>query len=139
MSEVSLGNLPEKASKDLQGLCLNASRTYSWQRQEMCHDPAQGWPQNLCLSHSFLCRGVAVDSQSRLATFELTSEATIRFIADLADFFLVRLPMRVAVCRLRGGEVGAVPGWQKGFLALVWLDARSPSRSCAVQGEERAK
>lgn len=41
-----------------------------------------------------------MDSQSRLATFELTSEATIRFIADLADFFLVRLPMRVAVCRL---------------------------------------
>ncbi|OXB67886.1 hypothetical protein ASZ78_005568 [Callipepla squamata] len=38
--------------------------------------------------YSFLCRGVAVDSQSRLATFELTSEATIRFIADLADFFL---------------------------------------------------
>uniref|UniRef100_A0A8B9U3Z8 Laminin subunit alpha 5 n=1 Tax=Anas zonorhyncha TaxID=75864 RepID=A0A8B9U3Z8_9AVES len=38
--------------------------------------------------YSFLCRGIAVDSQSRLATFELTSEATIRFIADLADFFL---------------------------------------------------
>lgn len=67
-----------------------------------------------------------MDSQSRLATFELTSEATIRFIADLADFFLVRLPMRVAVHRLQG-EVGAVPGWQKGFLALVGLDARSPS------------
>lgn len=31
MSEVSLGNLPEKASKDLQGFCLNASGTYSWQ------------------------------------------------------------------------------------------------------------
>uniref|UniRef100_A0A8C3LL69 Laminin subunit alpha-5 n=1 Tax=Chrysolophus pictus TaxID=9089 RepID=A0A8C3LL69_CHRPC len=45
-------------------------------------------------AYSFLCRGVAVDSQSRLATFELTSEATIRFIADLADFFLVRLPVR---------------------------------------------
>uniref|UniRef100_A0A8C3LQM7 Laminin subunit alpha 5 n=1 Tax=Chrysolophus pictus TaxID=9089 RepID=A0A8C3LQM7_CHRPC len=105
-------------------------------RQEMCHDPAQGWAQNLFLSHSFLCRGVAVDSQSRLATFELTSEATIRFIADLADFFLVRLPVRVAVHRLQEGEVGAVPDWQKGFLALVGLDARSPSMSCAVQGGE---
>ncbi|NWI21159.1 LAMA5 protein, partial [Crypturellus soui] len=37
---------------------------------------------------SFLCRGVAVDSQSRLATFELTSEATVRFMADQADFLL---------------------------------------------------
>lgn len=32
-----------------------------------------------------------------MATFELTSEATIRFIADLADFFLVRLPARAAL------------------------------------------
>ncbi|XP_054701379.1 laminin subunit alpha-5 [Grus americana] len=38
--------------------------------------------------YSFLCRGIAVDSQSRMATFELTSEATIRFTSDLADFFL---------------------------------------------------
>ncbi|XP_010217993.1 PREDICTED: laminin subunit alpha-5 [Tinamus guttatus] len=38
--------------------------------------------------YSFLCRGMAVDSQSRLATFELTSEATVRFMADQADFFL---------------------------------------------------
>lgn len=99
MSEVSLGNLPEKASKDLQGLCLNASRTYSWRDKKYVTTPLKAGLK-ICLSHSFLCRGVAVDSQSRLATFELTSEATIRFIADLADFFLVRLPMRVAVCRL---------------------------------------
>ncbi|XP_010149624.1 PREDICTED: laminin subunit alpha-5, partial [Eurypyga helias] len=39
-------------------------------------------------AYSFLCRGIAVDSQSRMATFELTSEATIRFTSDLADFFL---------------------------------------------------
>uniref|UniRef100_A0A8C0F1H4 Laminin subunit alpha-5 n=1 Tax=Bubo bubo TaxID=30461 RepID=A0A8C0F1H4_BUBBB len=38
--------------------------------------------------YSFLCRGIAVDSQSRMATFELNSEATIRFTSDLADFFL---------------------------------------------------
>ncbi|KAI1233486.1 hypothetical protein IHE44_0004667 [Lamprotornis superbus] len=38
--------------------------------------------------YSFLCRGIAVDSQSRMATFELTSEATVRFTSDLADFFL---------------------------------------------------
>uniref|UniRef100_A0A8C4TQL5 Laminin subunit alpha 5 n=1 Tax=Falco tinnunculus TaxID=100819 RepID=A0A8C4TQL5_FALTI len=38
--------------------------------------------------YSFLCRGIAVDSQSRMAIFELTSEATIRFTSDLADFFL---------------------------------------------------
>lgn len=56
----------------------------------MGQDPAQGWVQNLCFSCSFLCRGIAVDSQSRMATFELTSEATVRFTSDLADFFLVR-------------------------------------------------
>uniref|UniRef100_A0A8C9UHG8 Laminin subunit alpha-5 n=1 Tax=Serinus canaria TaxID=9135 RepID=A0A8C9UHG8_SERCA len=39
-------------------------------------------------AYSFLCRGIAVDSQSRMATFELTSEATVRFTSDLADFFL---------------------------------------------------
>ncbi|KAM9371956.1 LOW QUALITY PROTEIN: laminin subunit alpha-5 [Phaethornis superciliosus] len=38
--------------------------------------------------YSFLCRGIAIDSQSRMATFELTSEATIQFTSDLADFFL---------------------------------------------------
>uniref|UniRef100_A0A8D2NNY2 Laminin subunit alpha 5 n=1 Tax=Zosterops lateralis melanops TaxID=1220523 RepID=A0A8D2NNY2_ZOSLA len=38
--------------------------------------------------YSFFCRGIAVDSQSRMATFELTSEATVRFTASLADFFL---------------------------------------------------
>ncbi|PKU36259.1 laminin subunit alpha-5 [Limosa lapponica baueri] len=38
--------------------------------------------------YSFLCRGIAVDSQSRMATFELTSEATVQFTSDLADFFL---------------------------------------------------
>uniref|UniRef100_A0A8C3NPG6 Laminin subunit alpha 5 n=1 Tax=Cyanoderma ruficeps TaxID=181631 RepID=A0A8C3NPG6_9PASS len=38
--------------------------------------------------YSFLCRGIAVDSQSRMATFELTSEATVRFTSGLADFFL---------------------------------------------------
>ncbi|RMB95824.1 hypothetical protein DUI87_27938 [Hirundo rustica rustica] len=38
--------------------------------------------------YSFLCRGIAVDSQSQMATFELTSEATVRFTSDLADFFL---------------------------------------------------
>lgn len=43
----------------------------------------------ICVSLSFLCRGIAVDSQSRIATFELTSEATVRFTSDLADFFLV--------------------------------------------------
>lgn len=63
----------------------------------MGHDPAQGWLQNLCFSYSFLCRGIAVDSQSRMATFELTSEATIQFTSDLADFFLVRLPARAAL------------------------------------------
>lgn len=63
----------------------------------MGHDPAQGWLQDLCFSYSFLCRGIAVDSQSRMATFELTSEATIRFTSDLADFFLVRLPAKAAL------------------------------------------
>lgn len=32
-----------------------------------------------------------------MATFELTSEATIQFTSDLADFFLVRLPARAAL------------------------------------------
>lgn len=63
----------------------------------MGHDPARGWLQNLCFSYSFLCRGIAVDSQSRMATFELTSEATIRFTSDLADFFLVRLLARASL------------------------------------------
>lgn len=49
---------------------------------------------SLYFSSSFLCRGIAVDSQSRMAAFELTSEATIQFTSDLADFFLVRLPAR---------------------------------------------
>ncbi|XP_030319126.1 laminin subunit alpha-5 isoform X3 [Calypte anna] len=38
--------------------------------------------------YSFLCRGIAIDSQSRMVTFEVTSEATIQFTSDLADFFL---------------------------------------------------
>lgn len=63
----------------------------------MGHDPVQGWLQNVCFSSSFLCRGIAVDSQSRMATFELTSEATVRFTSGLADFFLVRLPLRAAL------------------------------------------
>lgn len=63
----------------------------------MGHDPVQGCLQNVCFSYSFLCRGIAVDSQSRMATFELTSEATVRFTSDLADFFLVRLPLRAAL------------------------------------------
>lgn len=52
---------------------------------------------SLYFSYSFLCRGIAVDSQSRMAAFELTSEATIQFTSDLADFFLVRLPVRAAL------------------------------------------
>lgn len=63
----------------------------------MGHDPVQGWLQNVCFSYSFLCRGIAVDSQSQMATFELTSEATVRFTASLADFFLVRLPLRATL------------------------------------------
>uniref|UniRef100_A0A8C3D6A6 Laminin subunit alpha 5 n=1 Tax=Corvus moneduloides TaxID=1196302 RepID=A0A8C3D6A6_CORMO len=58
----------------------------------------------MCVSYSFLCRGIAVDSQSRMATFELTSEATVRFTSDLADFFLVRLPLRAALSTVQASD-----------------------------------
>lgn len=61
-----------------------------------------------------------------MATFELTSEATIRFASDLADFFLVRLPARaapVAGCKEERQERFLACG--KGVLVLFGLDARS--------------
>ncbi|XP_069099253.1 laminin subunit alpha-5 isoform X1 [Pleurodeles waltl] len=39
-------------------------------------------------SYSFLCRGVALDSQSQMAVLELTTEASVRFSADHAQFLL---------------------------------------------------
>uniref|UniRef100_A0A8C4W263 Laminin subunit alpha-5 n=1 Tax=Gopherus evgoodei TaxID=1825980 RepID=A0A8C4W263_9SAUR len=41
--------------------------------------------------YSFLCRGIVLDSQNRLAAFELTTEGTIRFAADQAHFFLYKV------------------------------------------------
>uniref|UniRef100_A0A8C8RBX0 Laminin subunit alpha-5 n=1 Tax=Pelusios castaneus TaxID=367368 RepID=A0A8C8RBX0_9SAUR len=41
--------------------------------------------------YSFLCRGMVLDSQNRLAAFELTTEATVRFTADRAHFFLYKV------------------------------------------------
>jgi len=55
MSEVSLGNLPEKASKDLQGLCLNASRTYSWRDKKYVTTLLKaGLKIYVCLTVSFV-------------------------------------------------------------------------------------
>nr|XP_033819501.1 laminin subunit alpha-5 isoform X1 [Geotrypetes seraphini] len=42
-------------------------------------------------SYSFLCRGVALDSQNGLRAFELTAEANIRVTADRAQFFLYKV------------------------------------------------
>ncbi|XP_072852864.2 laminin subunit alpha-5 isoform X1 [Pogona vitticeps] len=41
--------------------------------------------------YSFLCRGIALDSVNRLAAFELGTDATIRFTADRAHFFLYKV------------------------------------------------
>uniref|UniRef100_A0A8C3IUZ4 Laminin subunit alpha-5 n=1 Tax=Chrysemys picta bellii TaxID=8478 RepID=A0A8C3IUZ4_CHRPI len=41
--------------------------------------------------YSFLCRGMVLDSQNRLAAFELTTEGTLRFTADQAHFFLYKV------------------------------------------------
>lgn len=41
--------------------------------------------------YSFLCRGIVLDSQNRLAAFELAREATIQFTADRAHFFLYKV------------------------------------------------
>ncbi|ETE62973.1 Laminin subunit alpha-5, partial [Ophiophagus hannah] len=43
------------------------------------------------LSRSFLCRGIVVDSQNRLAAFELDTEARVQFTADQARFFLYKV------------------------------------------------
>uniref|UniRef100_A0A8D0HF41 Laminin subunit alpha 5 n=1 Tax=Sphenodon punctatus TaxID=8508 RepID=A0A8D0HF41_SPHPU len=41
-------------------------------------------------NYSFLCRGMVLDSQNRMAAFELTTEAMVRFTADRARFFLYK-------------------------------------------------
>ncbi|XP_054836339.1 laminin subunit alpha-5 [Eublepharis macularius] len=41
--------------------------------------------------YSFLCRGIVLDLQNRLAAFELATEATVRLIADRAHFFLYKI------------------------------------------------
>uniref|UniRef100_A0A8C3RW26 Laminin subunit alpha-5 n=1 Tax=Chelydra serpentina TaxID=8475 RepID=A0A8C3RW26_CHESE len=41
--------------------------------------------------YSFLCRGMVLDSQNRLAAFELTTEGTVQFTADQAHFFLYKV------------------------------------------------
>ncbi|XP_053562862.1 laminin subunit alpha-5 isoform X2 [Bombina bombina] len=38
--------------------------------------------------YSFLCRGVGLDSHHRVAAFDITTEANIRFTADRAQFYL---------------------------------------------------
>ncbi|KAM4691986.1 laminin subunit alpha-5 [Rhinophrynus dorsalis] len=38
--------------------------------------------------YSFLCRGVALDTQHRVAAFDLTTEALIRFTADRMQFYV---------------------------------------------------
>uniref|UniRef100_A0A8C3RSN0 Laminin subunit alpha 5 n=1 Tax=Chelydra serpentina TaxID=8475 RepID=A0A8C3RSN0_CHESE len=37
--------------------------------------------------YSFLCRGMVLDSQNRLAAFELTTEGTVQFTADQVSFY----------------------------------------------------
>uniref|UniRef100_A0A803TYS0 Laminin subunit alpha 5 n=1 Tax=Anolis carolinensis TaxID=28377 RepID=A0A803TYS0_ANOCA len=55
------------------------------------HATQQGTLNLYTCKHSFLCRGIVLDSLNRLATFELVTEATIRFMADQADFFLYKV------------------------------------------------
>ncbi|XP_059569197.1 laminin subunit alpha-5 isoform X3 [Alligator mississippiensis] len=50
--------------------------------------PQQGTSTFYTCDYSFLCRGMVVDSENRLATFELRREATVRFTADRAHVFL---------------------------------------------------
>lgn len=52
--------------------------------------PAQGFLSTVRPSHSSLCRGPARDTQHRVATFHLDSEASIRLTAEQANFFLVK-------------------------------------------------
>ncbi|XP_069506839.1 laminin subunit alpha-5 isoform X2 [Ambystoma mexicanum] len=42
-------------------------------------------------SYSFLCRGVALDSRSQVAILELTTEASVRFSANQAQFLLYKV------------------------------------------------
>ncbi|XP_038605812.1 laminin subunit alpha-5 [Tachyglossus aculeatus] len=53
--------------------------------------PQQGTLTLYPCKYSFLCRGVVLDAQNRLAAFELTTEATIRITAERARFFLHRV------------------------------------------------
>ncbi|KAM4622730.1 laminin subunit alpha-5-like [Discoglossus pictus] len=41
--------------------------------------------------YSFLCRGVALDSQHKVAAFDITTEANIRFTADRTQFHLYKV------------------------------------------------
>ncbi|XP_067324319.1 laminin subunit alpha-5 isoform X1 [Anolis sagrei] len=55
------------------------------------HATQQGTLNVYTCKHSFLCRGIVLDSLNRLAAFELLTEATIRFMADQADFLLYKV------------------------------------------------
>nr|AAI61643.1 LOC100145762 protein [Xenopus tropicalis] len=55
------------------------------------HRPQQGTFAFYPCKYSFLCRGVALDQHHRVATFDLTTEATIRFSADRTHFYLSKV------------------------------------------------
>ncbi|XP_042318376.1 laminin subunit alpha-5, partial [Sceloporus undulatus] len=55
------------------------------------HAAQQGTLLLYTCKYSFLCRGIVLDSLNRLAAFELVTEATVRFMADQAYFFLYKV------------------------------------------------
>ncbi|KAG8447132.1 hypothetical protein GDO86_014548 [Hymenochirus boettgeri] len=55
------------------------------------HHPQHGSLTIYPCKYSFLCRGVALDQQQRVAKFEITTEATIRFSADRTQFYLSKV------------------------------------------------
>ncbi|OCT62438.1 laminin subunit alpha-5 isoform X2 [Xenopus laevis] len=55
------------------------------------HPPQQGTFTFYPCKYSFLCRGVALDQHHRVATFDLTTEATIHFTAVRTHFYFSKV------------------------------------------------
>ncbi|CAH2303158.1 laminin subunit alpha-5 isoform X1 [Pelobates cultripes] len=55
------------------------------------HHPQQGTIKFYPCKFSFLCRGVVLDAQHRVASFDISTEAIIRFTADQTRFHLAKI------------------------------------------------
>uniref|UniRef100_A0A8D2J8L5 Laminin subunit alpha-5 n=1 Tax=Varanus komodoensis TaxID=61221 RepID=A0A8D2J8L5_VARKO len=69
----------------------NTPQTIGVEVRSPQHVVHQGTLTLYTCKYSFLCRGAVLDSLNRLAAFELSTEATIKFTADWAHFFLYKV------------------------------------------------